>query len=77
MFTKETGLYNTLTSKNLTRENLKRIVTVSFSLGKGKTTKPKKTVTKNTCCYCSADRGLIRVRHFFVCTKHAKAWGIA
>lgn len=71
MFTITDSLNNNPCKGLLTSE---RLIAISFSQGKGKG--KAQPVTKNTCCYCSADRGLTRVRHFFVCAKHAKAWGI-
>ena len=54
----------------------KRLITVSFSQGQGKGTKPKKQTIKNVCCYCNKTRNLSRVRDFYVCKKHLAAWGI-
>ena len=77
MFTKQLDLYNTPCKGILTREKLKKIVTVSFSQGQGKGTKHPKQTIKNVCCYCNQTRKLSRVRDFYVCKKHLAAWGIA
>ena len=68
-------LHNKCTPKlyNRTIDLLDKIHSAIFQLAVIRTPKIQKL---NVCCYCNQTRNLSKVRHFYVCSKHLKAWGI-